>query len=462
MNKKSLLTSLLTIFLLGACSNTTSSKTSSDSSISSDNSSNTNTSSSDTSSSSTDDSKDDDSSTDSGDVVPPDPEENIIDLGKKSIEEVKELCFNKEYVADSDLNSFGNGYSKKYKVSIDGLALTCIDLLKTKKAYGLDFSSPQKTILGSGTDYIAVASSALYDKAKDYVGKATSSYTVTGYLSVYLGHPEIYAFEYEWKQNLNIKFDSVNASTEISSIENFYEIASENNYNCAGHGYGEMYSLKSLKVFDKKDEQFYLTDGERMVKAICYATTTLTIGNVYNIYGILSLLNYSPALKITSFEKVDAVVENKFVSTSISTSIAELKEQQASQDDTDKKYPEFIQGFQYIYTANVYISACVENSNYYMIASDSYSTSKTYTTGKGNTAANYNAALLRNDSLWNRSYDELNSDKISINPFRDYLDEEKTITIYFFRWQLDYYNKKTAWTIFLLSDFFPNEDSSLV
>ncbi len=456
MNKKSLLTSLLAIFLLGACSNDTSSQTNSDSSISSDDSSSTNSSSNDTSSS-----IDDDSNTDTSDVVPPDPEDNIIDLGKKSIKEVKELCFNKEYVSDDDLNSFGNGYSKKYKVSIDGLVLTCIDLLKTKKAYGLDVSSPQKTILGNGTDYIAVSSSALYSKAKDYIGNATSSYSVTGYLSVYLGHPEIYAFEYEWKQNLNIKFDSFNASTDITSIENFYETASENNYNCAGHGYGELYSLKNLKVFDKNDEQFYLTDGERMVKAICYTTTTLTVGNVYNIYGILSLLNYSPALKLTSFEKVDEVVENNFASTSISTSITELKKQQASQDDTDKKFPDYIQGFQYIYSADVYISACVENGKYYMIATDKYLTNDEYTSGKGNTAANYNAALLRNNNLWNRSYDELNSDKISINPFKDYLDEEKTITIYFFRWKLDYFDKKTAWTIFLLSDFFPSEVSSL-
>lgn len=452
MNKKSLSIAVLLILLLTSCNNYNSlneetlSSSNSETSISTSTSANNNSSSisgEDSSNSNQDSSS---------------PLETIIDLGKKSIKEVKDLCYNKEYVTEEDLNSFGNGYSAKYKVTIEGLVLTRVNLVKSTKKFGLDVSSINKTILGNGSEYIAVASDDLYKKVADYVGKATSSYSVTGYLSLYLNKPEIFAISFTWEQNLKITFDSFSSSKSLQSIENFYEVASENTYNCAGHGYGDFYSLSSLKVLDKKDEQFYLTDGERIIKGICYNSTTLTIGNIYNVSGLLSLLNYSPALKIVSFEKVtDKTINNNFEIAAKSITIKELKTKEACQDDTSTKYPEFIKDYQYVYCANVYISACLENGNYYMIATDEYLNSNDYINGTLNAAANYNAALLRNNNLWKRSYDELYSDKLSYNPFRDYLNEEKTIKIYFFRWELNYCNKKTAWKIFLLSDFFPTE-----
>ena len=459
MKRNALIIIAMSAFLFASCSGEANSSTDSSHSSSSISDDSSSISGGDSSSTSSDDgNKDDD---DSGDD---DDDDKVIDLGKKSIKEARELC--STYIKETDLNVSKCAVNKNYKITIEGLAIYKTDLVKTKASYGLDISPSQKVILGDETGYISVASRELLNKVSSYIGDEQSSYSVTGYLSIYLGHPEIYLESYTWDASLNKKFDAFVSCDDEISIDEFSELVSNVNYNCAGHGFGEIYSLKSLKCIyeDKSSNKYVLSDGKRVIKAIGNNSKNIkfTLGSVYDVAGLISTLNYEPAMVVIA-SKISAVtVELALDDNAFNLSIDSLRSTlKASQDDTDKKYPEFIQGFQYIYSADVYISACVENGNYYMIASDSYSTSKTYTTGKGNTAANYNAALLRNDSLWNRSYAELNSDKISINPFRDYLDEEKTITIYFFRWQLDYYNKKTAWTIFLLSDFFPSEDSSL-
>ena len=118
----------------------------------------------------------------------------------------------RDYIASLDIstNSFGNGVDETHTITIKGYALNKFDLVKSKKDFGLNVSYPAKTIIGDHTGYIGCASNGgsqgttLFGKVGDYAGQDTARYEITGYPSLYLGHPEICVPDnsFNWNQNL--------------------------------------------------------------------------------------------------------------------------------------------------------------------------------------------------------------------------------------------------------------------
>ena len=100
------------------------------------------------------------------------------------------------------------------------------------------------------TGFIGCASKtgegSLAYKVGDNVCKDQSKYEVTGYISEIQGNPELKVISYRWDQNMQTSWNPSTYTKGTTSIEDFYEEAASINYNCQGHGYGEVYTLKNL------------------------------------------------------------------------------------------------------------------------------------------------------------------------------------------------------------------------
>ena len=385
-----------------------------------------------------------------------------INLGVKTIKEVK------EYIAEHPVekNAYGNGVNEHRTVTIKGFALAKIDLVKYTAAYGLNVSEHGKVIMADETGYIAAASAvnnqgtSLWGKVADYACKDTSKYVVTGYLSEYLGHPEIVVTSFQWDQSLDISWSPTVISEATVSINEFYTHANDVYYNCAGHGYGEVLTLNKLKLYylesDGQGKRYYnFTDGTNNNRVNAFNLSSLTVGNNYDITGIVSIKNFSPIIVAFSLKQSVDQTEINFDYESVATniSILDLKKIHGSQDDVDTrttKFQELIEAYGTIYKTTGYLTAVEEGGKYYIGISDSYIERKDLINGKDNAMANYGISLIKNEDFWNTTEDEL----YRYNPlFDEYVLEDKEITVYYIVRQQRYSSNKPMWEILLLPDF---------
>lgn len=385
-------------------------------------------------------------------------DDSVINLGEKSIAEVK------QYIKDHPIktNSHKIGVNEKRYVTIKGVALAKIDLIKSTAAFGLDVSEHGKVIMGDASGTIGVATkvngegTSLWGKVAEYQCKPTSKYIVTGYLSEYLGNPEILVTTFTWDQKMDIDFDFSKIASETVSLQQFYEKASNVFYNCAGHGYGDVVTVKNLKCYyveaDGQGKRYYnFTDGTRNIRVNAFNISGATEGNVYDVTGIISLKNLSPI--IVAFNIKSATGETgdfDYESVATNITISGLKAIHGSQDDTDTKYPEVVKAYGAIFKTTGYLTAVEENGKYYIGISDNFINRRDLISGKTNAMANYNVSLIKNKNFWNTTEAEL----YLFNPvFDEYVLEDKPITVYYVVRQLEYSKNKPMWEILLLPEF---------
>ena len=322
----------------------------------------------------------------------------LVNLGVKSIVEVK------QYIADHPVqkNAFGNGVNEKRYVTIKGYALAKIDLIKSSSKYGLDVSEHGKVIMADSTGAIGVATvvnnlgTSLWGKIGDYVCKDTSKYVVTGYISEYLGHPELLVTSFTWDQTLDITLNYETISSETITLTEFYTKAQNVNYNCAGHGYGEIVTIKNLKCFyveaDGQGKRYYnFTDGEKNIRVNAFNLSGATEGKVYDVTGIISLKNLSPIIVAFNIVASTKSTEFNYENAANSLTISQLKNIKGSQDDTTTKYPEVISAYGNFYKTNAYLVAVEENGKLYVGICDTPHT--TVLTGKTNAAKQYGVVM---------------------------------------------------------------------
>ena len=388
----------------------------------------------------------------------PGPEE-VVNLGVKSIADVK------KYIAENPVktNDFGNGVNDKRVVTIKGFALAKIDLEKFKEAYGLNVSEPAKVIMADSTGSIGVATkvsgdgTTLWGKIDNHVCQDTAKYVVTGYLSEYLGHPEILVTSFSWDKNLDISWNAEILSEATATISEFYSYANEVNYNCAGHGYGKVLTLNKLKCYymesDGTGKRYYnFTDGEKSIRVNAFNLSTVSVGSNYDIVGITSIKNLSPIIigfKVTkSVDQSEIVFDYSNAATDIS--IANLKNIHGDKEDTSVRYPDVINAYGTVYKTTGYLTLVVENGKYYVGISDSYISRSNIISGKDNAMANYGISLIKNENFWNTTESEL----YKFNPlFDDYVFENNPITVYYVVRQQRYAYNKAIWEILLIPDF---------
>ena len=395
-----------------------------------------------------------------------DPEADI-NLGVKTIAEVR------EYIASHEVkkNKYGIGVNEHRSVTIVGFALAKIDLEKTTSKYGLDVSKPGKVIMADSTGYIGCASTpgkestTLFGKVGDYVCESTAKYIVTGYISEYLGHPEIMVTSFTWDKTLDISWD-INVVTDATvEIDEFYERAANTSYNCAGHAYGEILSLKKLKHYytesDGEGVRYYnFTDGTRNIRVNAFNLGSISEGKNYDITGIMSIKNLSPI--IVAFEikasSDQTIIDFDYESAATSISIEDLKKIHGSQDDADPttvanrtKWGETIQAFGNVYKTNGYLCVVEENGKLYVGISDTYY--ETNQSGKDNTCASKNVALIDNNNFWNVSEDQL----ARYNPYySNYIQENVKVDVYFVPRLLRYQSDKAIWKVLLIPESIPS------
>ncbi len=385
--------------------------------------------------------------------------QSTTDLGYKSISEVK------TYIAEHPVekNSFGNGVNKAISVTIKAFAIARIDLVKTKASYGLDVSYPGKVIMADASGAIGVATNVtgdgttLWGKVGSNVCKPTSRYEVSGYISEYLGHPELMITSFTWDQNLDISWDADLLSSATIDLEGFYARAKNINYNCAGHGYGDIVTINNLKCYyDESDgagvDYYNFTDGTRNIRVNAYNLSSISLGSIYNVTGIISMRGLSPIIvgfKISLTESPTPVdFDYETLGSANEKTVAQLKAIKGSQEDTSTKYPDVVEAYGKVFKTTGYLCVVEESGKLYIGISDTYYADNL--NGKDNSAAQNNIALIANDDFWNTDEEDL----ARYNPFyQDYIQVNTQVTVYYVIRQLTYQSKKAIWKVLLIPDF---------
>lgn len=398
------------------------------------------------------------SSSSSTSTTPPGPE--IIDLGTQKI------SFIREYIATNPVTVESGkigGVNYNVKVTFNGCVIERTNLLKKEKKYGSNVSRPAKVFFADETGYIGVASDYtsgngyLYEKVADYIGDPDSKYTITGFISIYLGHPEIEYESFKLDKTLDVTYNAETIKDAKMEIANFWDTAKELPYNCAGHGYGLMYKFESVTCYyyesaGSRTDIYYFTDGEHLMKVITHNRMTIVTGKVYDLIGITSMQNYSAAVYgIAATELSETPVEIN-LSMAQTKSIVDLRKIKAHQEDTSYRYPEFTAFWAGIYKTSGYITTCLENGNYYVGIRDTYYSGKNEIVGKYNAQINYEIALIDNDGFWNVQWETIER----YNPYADYVNVDEKVDIYYIPQQLDYQSEKPAWKIFILPSTMPD------
>ena len=387
-----------------------------------------------------------------------------INLGVMTIKEVRNYIL--AYPVQK--NAYGNGVNDKRVVTIKGFALAKINLEKSKAEFGLDVSEFGKVIMADASGYIGVASKVsgdgktLYGKVGSYACTDTARYVVTGYLSEYLGHPEILVTSFTWDKTLDITWNKSVVSEATVNLETFYDTAKEIYYNCAGHGYGQVYTLRNLKLYyseaDGQGIRYYnFTDGTRNLRVNAYNIDTKTVGKYYDIVGITSIKNLSPI--IVAFDITETVSPEEFTfsywTVSQTTTLSELNAIHGSQEDVDTRTTRFddaVCAYGNFYKTEGYLTLVEQGGLYYVGISQTYLSNVTINkpiTGKDNACTNYGVTLIKNENFWGAEASEIQK----YNPFfEDYVCENLQITLYYTVRQQRYVSSTPIWEILLIQD----------
>ena len=261
---------------------------------------------------------------------------------------------------------------------------------------------------------------------------------------------------FSWDQNLDITWNKEVISESTVDLAGFYEKAQNVNYNCAGHGYGEVVTINNLKCFnletDGSGKRYYnFTDGTKNLRVNAFNLSTVTVGSIYNVTGIISVKNLSPIIIAFDLSKVNDATPFDFdyISVSQNMTIEELRGIHGSQDDTETKYPAVIAAYGNVYKTTGYLCVVEEGGKLYVGLSDSYK-GENFISGKTNAMANFGVALIKNDDFWNTTEETL----AKYNPFfEEYLCENAPLDVYYVARQQSFSSNKTCWEILLIPEF---------
>lgn len=399
------------------------------------------------------------SSTPAGSSSSSQPGPAIIDLGTMKISEIK--AYMTEHPVENDPGKIG-GVADNIKVTFKCRALQTFDLFKETASYGLDVSSRYKTLVGDETGYIVVAGKDLYDKVSDdYALVDTSRYTITGNLSTYMGKMEIYLNSATLNQTLDVDINIPSYTLKAISLSEFYELCVDNDYNCRGHGYGEIYTFNnivvtSIETINAHKKKYTLNDGKMFFGALAQNLSMLSVGYTYNLIGMIDLQSWKPGIRILSATQVSTTHDTvDWNGVANEVTVAQLKQVKGYYDDTNTRYPDFIRSWAGVYKTTGYLTNVVENGKYYLGISDEYNSSSDYWSGKINTMANKNLALIENEDFWNTTLDQ----QAQYNPYADYIDQNTTVTIYYVgaqqTWTTVSGAHKNCWQILIIPETLP-------
>ena len=183
---------------------------------------------------------------------------------------------------------------------------------------------------------------------------------------------------------------------------------------------------------------------------------SFSIGSTYDIVGMISLQNYSPALRALKVRISSEVVGDVDASKSVSTTITDFKKKQANQEDTFDRFDSFIMDYGNIYKSTVYVSYYTVGGKYYVTLADTDYSSDTTLISSRTTAQNEKGMVdLENSSCWNVYWDQLEQYCV----LTDYVDYPIAVELYFTAWQLDYLASKPVWKVYVIEGLIPSVEN---
>ncbi|MFA6626964.1 MAG: hypothetical protein WCT17_00330, partial [Bacilli bacterium] len=202
----------------------------------------------------------------------------------------------------------------------------------------------------------------------------------------------------------------------------------------------------------KSGDVYLFTDGEKVMKVV-RDRVSFSIGSTYDIVGMITLQNYSPALRALGVRISSEVVGDVDTSKAVSTTITNFKKKQTNQDDTNSRFDTFITDYGNIYKSTVYVSYYSIAGKYYVTLADTdYSGDSTVITSR-TTAQNEKGMVdIENPSCWNVEWNQLEQYCV----LTDYADYSIAVELYFTAWQLDYLASKPAWKVYVIEDLIPS------
>lgn len=293
--------------------------------------------------------------------------------------------------------------------------------------------------------------SNFYKACKDYIGKETSNYVLTGRIGYYYSTPclEVTGYQLNTSMTFNIDYKSFDYD-QYSTVEPYNTYLESLDYNKKGYGQGKLVKLNNFKCIAKGDDNSWLFSDGTHVQGVYHQTsnTAYSVGSQYNIYGLSCLYQWKPSLRTFVYEiSSGSPINVDIESLAIEKTAESMYSVGAPGEDTEKceNTNKFIRTFKYFYKADLYFNYYTENGIGYVVAGDNYYssviTSKT-------TASSNKMFLFNNDSYnrWNSSI---------YVPVVDYLCENTILTSYFVEYQFTTVNKKEMPQVYMFEDLIP-------
>ena len=270
---------------------------------------------------------------------------------------------------------------------------------------------------------------------------------------MYLNQPELYVSgkTFTWDENLNVDIDYKNYAKSSLNLDSFYNNAVDIKYNCAGHGYGDIYTIEGVRCFDQRDSVYFFTDGKSVMKVV-KGLSSFSVGSTYDLIGYISTNSWVPSLYCLEATKSSLTIDWDLSAIS-QISITDFKKNKCSKDDTSSRMDSYVRSFKNIYTSTAYMDAYTENGKYYVTMGDSYISNDNISSNHLVNHISYNQIAISNDNYWNTTIDQIER----YNPHSGYIfaDQQVNVTYYPYIQEWGSYggkNNQPIWKVMLLNN----------
>lgn len=386
------------------------------------------------------------------------PTEFIPPAGIKTISELQEIAKTLTFRGS-------NGYlvNDTYEVQVNLKAIDAIDSFTTS---GLPGNARGKVLCVDETGYIIVSSGVssanpidFYQRVKDYIKQATTTYYVTGHLAKFNDVLEINVDTYQYVSTLSIKYDLNDylSSDSVNSSAAFMNHCKTILANKNGYGVGEIIRMNGLTYFNKyrKAGSYYFLDREGdlvpVYSLLDKDRSSLMLGNTYDIIGLESLYNGRPSLRILEVIHSDLDSVEYDLSKAIEkTDMSYFYNINPNKTDYLEKYYNSVT---VVYKMDVYVSRYTDDDYTFNVSYHYDRVNKEFTTGNSQVdAANHNSLGMSNENL---DYNETFYDyALELAESEEEIEQYK-VTIYFTLALLKTVSGKEMWYANIFEDYVP-------
>ena len=267
---------------------------------------------------------------------------------------------NDKNVAESDI-----------QVEIVAKVLARFDAITTKSGYGDRY----KILVANEEGYIYLkVNSDIYSKLENKIG---TFFNIKGNLSLYCGEVEITVSE----MLTEVSHESNNYENLYveKSIEQIYRNLDSISLNTKGCGYSSLVKFTGKYLATMDNVVLLFTDGSKIIQVHGPKKfkNSLSVGQVYDIYGAMNMYNYRPGIEYIFSKNNNQINISNYDKNSLKTinnSIYSIK----YEVDKNKTYPSYSSMFEELKIYKGYANFYQKGSNYYVVLTDQYNEESYY------------------------------------------------------------------------------------